>query len=84
MPAERDRVRALQLMPQAVGLLAGETNRKDVGEFYWQLSQMVIGQCGSESWKLQALTDLTTLPDYEDGYSGYGYAMPIMHGGRIA
>ena len=66
---ERDRVRALQLMQQAAGLLANEPNRKDVGEFYWQLANML--HSGGESWKLQALTDLSTLPDYEEGYGGY-------------
>ncbi len=71
--AERDRVRALQLMLQAQPYLATETNHKDVGEFYWQFAQMLLGYSGGyEAWQLQSLTDVTTLPDYEDGYAG-GY-----------
>ena len=66
MPSQRDRVRALQLMQQAMALLAAEPNRKDVAEFYWRLSRWSYGD-GQHSWKLQALTDLTTLPDYEEG-----------------
>ena len=68
-------------MLQAAGSMAGETNQQDRGEFYWQLAQMVLGDSGlNESWKLQALSDVSTLPDYDEGYHGGYY--PLLQGGR--
>ena len=75
---ERDRVRALQLMQQAMGRTRGEDDRGAVARFYLSFAQMLMGRRGySEAWRLQYLTDLTKLPDYEPGrYYGwrhYGY-----------
>ena len=65
---ERDRVRALQLMQQAIPLVQNEPDHAAVGSFYVDLANQVsIGRNGSEAWKLQVLTDLSKLPDYEPG-----------------
>ena len=69
---ERDRVRALQLMQQAIEKSANEPNKGDLGEFYIRFSEVLLGDRGyNEAWRLQYLSDLTTLPDYDEG--GYGY-----------
>ena len=69
---ERDRVRALQLMEQAMGQTKNENDKDAVGRFYLEFARMWMGQRGyGEAWRLQYLTDLTKLPDYEEGY-GYG------------
>jgi uncharacterized protein YfaS (alpha-2-macroglobulin family) len=68
---ERDRIRALQLMRQAFPLLEAETDRSGVGIFYLALSDMLMGFRGYDgAWQLQVLSDLETLPDYEEGYGG--------------
>src|ERR1700722_788613 len=65
---ERDRVRALQLMQQAIPLVQNEPDHAAVGSFYVDLAnQILVGRDGNEAWKLQVLTDLLKLPDYEPG-----------------
>jgi uncharacterized protein YfaS (alpha-2-macroglobulin family) len=65
---DRDRVRALQLMVQASTLLDGAPG-SERGEFYWHFSEMLLGNRGAdEAWSLQSLTDLSVLPDYQQGY----------------
>lgn len=67
--SERDRVRALQLLTQAMPLALKDDNKADAAEFHWVFAQVLMNGMGySEPWKLQVLTDLVTLPDYEDGY----------------
>ncbi len=69
---QRDRVRALQLMRQAMPLADQDDQRGEVGRFYQQFAQMWLeGASGVEAWRLGALTDLETLPDYEEGW-GFG------------
>jgi uncharacterized protein YfaS (alpha-2-macroglobulin family) len=69
---ERDRVRALQLMVQAMPLAQKDADRGAVGRFYLELGQMLLNYRGyQESWRLQYLTDLGTLPDYEPGWGYY-------------
>ncbi|MBN1919024.1 MAG: alpha-2-macroglobulin, partial [Verrucomicrobia bacterium] len=71
---ERDRIRSLQLMEQAMKLTKGEEDKHAVGQFYQEFAGMFLGDRGSSrAWRLQYLSDLTTLPDYEDGYYGYYY-----------
>ncbi|NOX54682.1 MAG: alpha-2-macroglobulin [Planctomycetes bacterium] len=73
---QRDRVRALQLMHQALLLVRSEPNRSARASFYLQFARYLIaGRHGEEAWRLQHLTDLTTLPDYEDAalYPRWGY-----------
>ena len=71
---ERDRVRALQLMRDAMKAADRDANKAAVGDFYLDLALMLMGQRNYyEAWRLQYLTDLATLPDYEEGYyGGYG------------
>ncbi len=72
---ERDRVRALQLMEQALKLADAETTAAPgtYDRLYSALSGMLMGDRGyNDAWKLQYLSDLAQLPDYEDGYGG-GY-----------
>ncbi len=70
---ERDRVRALQLMQQAIPLaLKDEAGRREAGGFFLDLARMLLGNRGyREAWRLQSLTDLNTLPDYQPGWSPY-------------
>ncbi|MBN2218496.1 MAG: alpha-2-macroglobulin [Pirellulales bacterium] len=81
----RDRVRALQLMHQAMPLAqqagAGElvagrpSNQGVLGEvssFFQYFATVLLSDRGwQEAWRLQYLTDLDVLPDYEPGWSGY-------------
>ncbi len=70
---QRDRVHALQLMQQAMAGVKSQNDAVAVGEFYWDLAGMLMGgrNC-DEAWRLQSLTDLAVLPDYDEGYS-YGH-----------
>ncbi|MCL2304901.1 MAG: MG2 domain-containing protein, partial [Planctomycetaceae bacterium] len=69
---ERDRVRALQLMQQAAELATGDNNKTEVAEFFFVYAAMwKSGREHTSAWKFQNLTDLTTLPDYEERYRGY-------------
>lgn len=73
----RDRARSLQLMDAARKLLEAEkvpaTDRAEAARFYMEYSEALInGYHGREAWRMQTLTDLGELPDYEEGY-GYAY-----------
>ncbi|HLA83664.1 MAG TPA: MG2 domain-containing protein [Thermoguttaceae bacterium] len=83
--AARDRARALQLMKQAMPraqqegtgeLVAGRPSDRrilaEVSNFFETFALMMLGnRGGNESWRLQYLTDLDVLPDYEPGWGGY-------------
>lgn len=67
---ERDRTRALQLFQQAAARIsdAAETGRP-VANFYRKFAAaLLFNREGGGAWRLQHLTDLETLPDYEPGY----------------
>ncbi len=69
---ERDRVRALQLMQQALPLVKEDDNKADVANFYISLANQLLSNRGFyEAWRLQYLSDLKELPDYEEGYPQY-------------
>ncbi len=75
MPSARDRVRALQLMQQAMAILLLLRSRT---AWMWAEFLLAAFTHGLQAmfrapWKLQALTDLTTLPDYEEGNNNFGY-----------
>ena len=62
---ERDRVRALQLMVQAMPLAQKDDDRAGAASFMLSLAGMWLDNRGSrEAWRLQYLTDLSVLPDY--------------------
>ena len=70
--AERDRVRALQLMAEAAALARQDAQRAEVAGFFLAFGQMFqTGRGYREAWRLQDLTDLTVLPDYEPGWGYY-------------
>ena len=70
---ERDRVRALQLMVQAMPPAKKDENHGEVGNYLLALANMLLNNRSHiESWRLQYLTDLKVLPDYEDGW-GYSH-----------
>ncbi|MEJ2220730.1 MAG: MG2 domain-containing protein [Desulfobacterales bacterium] len=69
----RDRVRALQLMQQAMDPAEADPAKSEVAQFYLQFAGFIQQYRGAnQAWRLQYLTDLTKLPDYEPGY-GYEY-----------
>lgn len=66
---QRDRSRALQLMQQALEQTKGEKDGGALGAFHLDFANMLITGAGyADAWRLQYLTDLAKLPDYEDGY----------------
>jgi tetratricopeptide (TPR) repeat protein len=87
---ERDRVRAMQLMAQAMPLTdkVAKEGRDDVGKYYLELSNMLLANRGwGDAWRLQYLTDLTKLADYDEGYYGWygrGWGNGSGGGGRGA
>src|SRR5579864_2005946 len=73
---QRDRVRSLQLMQQALGEIKNERDQKAVAQFYLHFANMLLNGAGYfEAWRLQYLADLTQLPDYEDNYYYGGNAL---------
>jgi hypothetical protein len=68
---KRDRVRALQLFQQALPLVAKDNDKEAAGEYYLQFARALLNGGGLyEPWRLQYLSDLSQLPDYEEGYRG--------------
>lgn len=62
---ERDRVRALQLMQQAMPLAEADPAKEEVAQFFFHFAEVLkAGTFGPDSWRLQYLTDLKELPDY--------------------
>ena len=72
---DRDRIRALQLMVEAMPMAQEDDNHPAVGNFLLELAQMFLNNRGhGEAWRLQTLSDLAVLPDYEPGWGYYGRA----------
>ena len=75
----RDRVRALQLYQQALEIVEqGSTNKQSVAAaalIRGYASAILYGNNYREAWRLQILTNIDELPDYEDGWS-YGSGQP--------
>ena len=71
----RDRVRALQLFQQAVELLEDEPATKKYPEAATLLlsyaEAMLYNNQYDQSWRLQILTDLSVLPDYDEGWNSF-------------
>jgi uncharacterized protein YfaS (alpha-2-macroglobulin family) len=69
---ERDRVRALQLYRDAIAKSAGDKDAAAVADVYLRFAQALQFSRGYyEAWRLQYLTDLAALPDYDEGYAYY-------------
>lgn len=64
---DRDRVRSLQLLLKAVELAAGDASVKNAekADLWVTIASQISSARFSEAWRLQELTDLTVLPDYE-------------------
>jgi uncharacterized protein YfaS (alpha-2-macroglobulin family) len=70
---ERDRVRALQLIVQAMPLAAADRAHDDVASFYLDTARLMLANRGyDEAWRLQTLTAINQLPDYDEGWY-YGH-----------
>ena len=73
--AARDRVRALQLHWQALQLVRSQPGRPSVAESRWLSDQVaaavLFGTTYYQGWQLQILTDLSKLPDVEDGWGDH-------------
>jgi hypothetical protein len=67
--AERDRVRALQWIVEALPLVREDAHRE--ATFYLTAAEILLDSPHRESWRLQYLTELASLPDYEEGWGGY-------------
>lgn len=69
----RNRVRSLQLMVQSITLLKQDESAtpSEAANVYDALANAIGQARHGESWRLQQLTDLTTLPDYDE---------PVYHG----
>lgn len=66
---ERDRVRALQLLTDAIPLAQKDDDKSAVADFFTHLADQLLANRGyGEAWRLQYLSDLAALPDYEEGY----------------
>ena len=77
---QRDRVRALQLMVQALPLARADDSHGEVSHFLLTMANMMLNNRGyGESWRLQYLTDLSVLPDYDPGWGHHrqGSAAPV-------
>lgn len=71
---ERDRVRALQLLVQAMPLAQQDDAHVEVAQLFFSLGRALLNNMAyEEGWRLQALTNLEELPDYDSGwYFGRG------------
>lgn len=64
---EQDRLRALQLMTQAVDQLKNSDGSVLARHIYYDFAMYFMnGRQGGNAWKLQILTDLKQVPDYLD------------------
>ncbi len=71
---QRDRVRAMQLMSRALNLSFKDPAKNEVANFHLEFADIIRQYSGyNQEWRLQYLTDLTGLPDYEPGH-GYEYS----------
>jgi uncharacterized protein YfaS (alpha-2-macroglobulin family) len=76
----RDRARALQLMHQALPLCAKDDDKPALADFHLHFAKLlVLGAGNHEPWRLQYLTNLKELPDFEEGYwyRGNTQAAPV-------
>lgn len=71
--ANRDRVRALQLMQAALPIAIKDEDRTAVAKLHLRFAGTLLAEGGfHEAWRLQSLSNLRQLPDYDEGYVGYG------------
>src|SRR5262245_21819231 len=64
---ERDRALAVQLLVQGLDRARTDPDRPPAGRYLLALAQALMGnRADGESWRLQALTPLDALPDYDE------------------
>ncbi|QEH33355.1 MG2 domain protein [Aquisphaera giovannonii] len=71
---ERDRARAVQLLARATELARTDADRPAAGRCFSSLAAaLLVARNHGEAWKLQSLTPLDSLPDYDEfSYGGWG------------
>ena len=70
---ERDRVRALQLLQDCLPFVEAEGDPEARSGFYLGFADAFMsGRGHREAWRLQVLTDLGSLPDYDEGRGHFG------------
>ena len=79
---ERDRARALQLLVESLGQARSDRDRPAAGRYLQTLAAAVMeNRDGGESWRLQSLTPLDSLPDYDEpgngGWDGQSAGAPV-------
>ncbi len=68
----RDRVRALQLYLRAYNLAKNQPNKAEAAGVLAGFSHVLLyGGDASQYWRLQSLTNLVVLPEYEEGWGQY-------------
>ncbi len=76
----RDRTRALQLHYRALQILTAASTPPGPTAAHWLMEQfaaaLMHGNRYQQAWKLQRLTALTSLPDYESGWGPAGHSPP--------
>ncbi|MEZ6042019.1 MAG: MG2 domain-containing protein [Planctomycetaceae bacterium] len=70
----RDRVRSLQLILDSIEAIRDDESAtaQERAQLYKQLADSIGAHRFGEAWRLQDITDLSTLPDYDKG-AGYRY-----------
>ena len=64
---ERDRARALQLLVRGLDRVLTDPDRAAAGRYLLALAEAAMGdRAQTESWRLQTLTPLDVLPDYDE------------------
>jgi len=72
---QRDRIRALQLMTEALPSAKEDDNHAEVGDYLLSFAGMLLNNRGhAEAWRLQYLSDLGEMPDYDPGWGYYRQA----------
>lgn len=80
---ERDRVRVLQIIQQTLPLVAQppERDRGDAASF-WLFAADRLSRRGQQAWRLQYLTDLTKLPEWDEPSDHSAKGAPVDAGGN--
>ena len=69
---ERDRARAMQLLISGIDRARSDADRAAVGRYFHFLAQVFMGNRAQiDSWRLQSLTSVDLLPDYDSNFSWY-------------
>lgn len=81
---ERDRIRALQLLEQAREHTRTEKDKRAVARFYLDFADYLLqGRQGQETWRLQYLSNIAELPDYDEmWHSSRNVGTPVDEDGK--